>query len=367
MRLKCKREDLFKALNKVRDIASDKTPMPILSYLLMETKGNKLRLVATDLKIGIETFLDVKVEEEGEVAVPAKKIEEVVREIPKGEIAIDSQKNNSILVNSGVSHFRLMGTGTEDFPTLPEVKEGIKVEFDGRDLKEIIRHTSFAMSYDEERRSILNGIYFKAGEGILKFVATDGRRMAYVGRKIDTVKSPIEVIVPANAIRELDQVLEDDSPAGILFSEKQVVFSSGPARLISRLVEGQFPDYEKIIPTTLKSKMKLNREGFLASLKRMALMTGEMANAVRFDIGKKKLVFSISNPELGEGREEMEHEGEVESTTILFNPFYIMDFLKNNNSESITLQFNDGLTPVVFAPETQDNYLYFLMPIRPHE
>jgi len=363
MRLRCKKEELVKALNKVGGVASDKTPMTILSYLLMQTKGNKLRLVATDLKIGIESFLEVRVEEEGEVACLAKKVESVIRELPEKEVAIDTQKNNSILINSGTSHFRLMGMGTDDFPSLPDIKNEIKVELDGGEFKEIIKNTSFAVSYDE-RRSILNGLYFKIGEGILKVVATDGRRMAYVCRKMDTKNSPIEVIVPANAIRELEQIIEE-GPVRILFSEKQVVFCSGETRFVSRLVEGQFPDYEKIIPKTLKYKLGLNREQFLASLKRMALLTGERANAVRLDIGKKKIVFSIVNPELGEAREEIKCEGEAEAATILFNPFYLIDFLKNNISESIDFQFNDALTPAVFKPEAHhDNYLYFLMPIR---
>lgn len=363
MRLRCQKEDLVRALNKVGGVASDKTPMTILSYLLMETKGNKLRIVATDLKVGIETFLEVTVEEEGEVACLAKKFESIIRELPEKEIAIDTQKNNAILINSGASHFRLMGMGTDDFPTLPDIKDEIQVELDGAELKEIIKNTSFAISLDE-RRSILNGIYFKVGEGILKVVATDGRRMAYVCRKMDTKKSPIEVIIPASAIRELDQTIED-GPIKILFSEKQVVFCSGETRFVSRLVEGQFPDYEKIIPKTLKYKLPLNRANFLASLKRMALLTGERANAVRFDIGKKKVVFSIVNPELGEAREEIKCEGEVEPATILFNPFYIMDFLKNNSGETIDFQFNDAVTPVVFKPETlHGSSLYFLMPIR---
>jgi len=364
MRLRCKKEDLVKALNKVGGVASDKTPMTILSYLLMQTKGNKLRIVATDLKIGIETFLDVQVDEEGEVACQAKKFEAVIKELPEKDVAIDTQKNNSILINSGSSHFKLMGMGTDDFPTLPDIKDEIKIEIDGGEFKEIIKNTSFSISYDE-RRSILNGIYFKVGEGILKVVATDGRRMAYLCRKMETKKSPIEVIIPANAIRELDRIVED-GPLGILFSEKQVIFCSGATRFVSRLVEGQFPDYEKIIPKTLKYKLGLNREQFLASLKRMALLTGESANAVRFDIGKKKVVVSIVNPELGEAREEIKCEGgEAGTASILFNPFYVIDFLKNNSSESIDFQYNDPLTPAVFKPEThQGNYLYFLMPIR---
>jgi DNA polymerase-3 subunit beta len=365
MRLRCKKEDLVKALNKVGNVASDKTPKLILSYLLMQTKGKKLRLVTTDLKLGIETFLEVNVEEEGGVACPAKKFEAVIRELPKGEVAIDTQKNNSILINSGSSHFRLMGMGTGDFPPLPKIKDEIKVEIDGKEFKEIIKHTAFAMSGDESR-SYLNGIYFKIREGVLKVVATDGRRMAYICRKIKSKDSAIETIIPASAIRELDQIVED-SPLEILFSEKQVVFCSGDTRFVTRLVEGQYPDYEKIIPKTVKSKMRLERESFLSSLKRMALLTGEKANSVKFDIGKKKLVFSIVNPELGEGREEIKCEGDIESNTILFNPFYIIDFLKNNTSESIDFQFNDGLTPTVFKPATQDNYLYFLMPIRPYE
>lgn len=363
MRLRCKKEDLLKALNKVGSIASDKTPLPILSYLVMETRGDKLRLAASDLKVGIETFVDVRVEEEGEVALPAKKIEAIIRELPKGEVAIDTQKNNSVLINSGSSHFRLMGTATDDFPVLPEIKNGVKLEISGEELKEIIKHTSFAISHDE-RMSILNGIYFKVGEGVLKVVATDGRRMAYICRQVDTKDTSVEVIVPEDAIDELGQIVDEDAPCRSTFSEKQVVFSSKETRFVSRLVEGAFPDYEKIIPKTFKSKMRLNRQEFLASLRRMALLSGERATAVRFDIGKKKVVFSIVNPELGEGREEMACEGEVEPMTILFNPFYIIDFLKNNNSEFIDLQFNDALSATVFKPVTQENYLYFLMPVK---
>jgi DNA polymerase-3 subunit beta len=366
MRLRCKKEDLVKTLNKVGNIVSEKTPNLILSYLIMETKGTKVRMVATDMKLGVETFLEVKVEEEGGVAVLAKKFEGIVRELPEGEIAIDTQKNNSVLINSGTSHFRLMGMGTGDFPVIPQIKDEIKIKLDGREFKEIIKHTSFAMSF-EERREILNGIYFRIGEGVLRIVGADGRRMSLICRTIDTAKdSSIAVIVPASAIRQIETVVED-GPLTILFSEKQVVFSSGETRFVTSLVAGEFPQYEKIIPAALKYKMSLNREKFLACLKRMALMTSEMTTAVTFEIGKKKLVFSIVNPELGEAREEMEFKGEVEAMTILFNPFYIIDFLKNNDTQNIDFQFNDGLTPCVFKPETQENYLYFLMPIRPYE
>lgn len=364
MRLRCEKEKLLKALAKVSNIVSDKTTMPILSYLLMETKGNKLRLMATDLKVGVETFLEVKVEEEGAIACPAKKIQGVVRELPAGEMAIDTQKNNSILINAGTTHIRLMGLGTEDFPRLPEVKKGVKIEIDGRQFKEIIKETYFAVSYDENR-FILNSLYFKIGEGVLKVVATDGRRMAYLCRKVEVSSdTPVEAIIPINAIKEIEQLIDENLPASIIFSENQVVFSSGDTRFISRLVEGQFPDYEKIIPKTLKWKVGLNREEFLAAIRRMALLTSERTNAVKLDLGKKKLVVSIINPELGEGREEIKCEGETEAASVSFNPNYLLDFLKNNTSETVDFQFNDVLSPGVFKPATQDNYLYFLMPIK---
>lgn len=363
MRLRCKKNELVNALNKVGDIASEKTPNLLLSYLLLQTVGNKLRLMATDLEVGIETFVELQVEEEGEVACPAKKFESLITELPADDIAIDTQKNNSILINSGSSHFRLMGIGTDKFPILPEIKDEVRVELDGKDFREIIKHSFFAMSLDE-RRTALNGLCFKISEGVLKIVAADGRRMAYTCRNTDAKGPAIEVLVPAGTVRKLEHVIEE-GPLKILFSEKQIVFCSGQTRFVSRLTEGEFPDYEMIIPKTLKSKISFNRGALLSVLKRMALLTGDKANAVKLDIGKKKIIFSIENPELGEGREEMACDDcKAESMTILFNPHYIIDFLKNNTAESVDFQFNEAGTPVIFKPDTDENYIYFLMPIK---
>jgi DNA polymerase-3 subunit beta len=367
MKLKLSKEPFLKALGLVVSVINPKNPLPILSNLLIETVGkDEVKITATDLEIGVSTTAPAQVSEEGSITVPAKKLFDIVREMPPGEFDLQITKNNSVHIRSSDnekgSQFKIMGLPKDDYPKLIEYSLEEALTISQKILKECLTLTVFAISRDETRY-VLNGALFILKGKTIKVISTDGRRLAYIKREVEKNTNPdFEVIVPAKTINELLKLLGDEGTVKIVLVRNQIVFDFGKTYLISRLIEGHFPNYEQVIPKEEKATAKLLREGFLQAVKRASLLTSQESQSIKIEFMKNKLAISSRSPNLGEAREEFPAELDGEDIMIGFNPTYLMDVLKNVDSESVILSLSGSDRPGVI--KGKDDYLYVVMPMQ---
>ena len=366
MKIICNKEDLLSGIQVVYGTTTLKSTLPILSNILVETTKEGVRLTATDLDIGIINDVPLKVEMEGAVTIPAKKFFDIIKEIPQDkQIAISAKKNNIITIECENLFFKLIGLPKEEFPRLPEFKDKESIIIPQPLLKRMLAMTSFAMSFDQTRY-VLNGSLFVMGPKTIRVVATDGRRMSMVESALqlpkDFEKNPKQIIVPAKAIAELLKTLGTEGDAKIIISENQALFNLGSTTIISRLIEGEFPKYEQVVPKESKDKLKVSRESLLLAVKRASILTSQESQAIKLEIFKDKLVISKVTPELGESREELPVSYSGPGLVIGFNPGYLLDVLKNMDKPDVALELSSPEKPGVIR--TDDGYVYVVLPMQ---
>ncbi|HNX69227.1 MAG TPA: DNA polymerase III subunit beta [Candidatus Omnitrophota bacterium] len=364
MEIKILKSELLKKIALGVNVAASKpSALPILNNLLLETqKGGKLKIIATDMEVGISTIATVEVIQEGNITVPARKFHEIVKELPEGDVEISVTKNNTINIKAGKSFFKIMGLGKEEYPKLPEFSLNDAVEVEQSVIKESLSLTSFAISHDETRY-VLNGVLISFQGNNIRFVATDGRRLAFFKKetKQKTAKN-IDMIVPSKTIHELLKLLEWEGTVKIIHTQNKVIFSLGDTFLTSSLIEGNFPNYEQVIPKEEKTQVVANREEFLQAVRRAALLTSPEAPALKFDFIKNKIIVSAKTPNMGEAKEELPAEFQGNEVAIGFNPGYFLDVLKNLTEEKITISLNEADKPGLV--KGRDGYLYVIMPMQ---
>ena len=353
-----------KALQLVGSVTAHKTStLPILGNILLEAnKEGSVRVVGTDLEVGISTTIPAKVKKEGSITIPSKKIHEITRELPEGEIDIAVAKNNAVTIRIGKAYFKIMGLAKDEYPKLPEWDAKDAIEVEQALLKESLSLTAFAISYDETRY-VLNGVLISAKEDTLRFVATDGRRLAIVKKDFKNKKAKnFDIIVPIKAVQELVKLLTWEGDVKIILSSNQVIFDFGESFLVSRLIEGHFPNYEQVIPKEEKTVTSTNREELLQAIRRTALLTSSEAPAVKFDFVKGKILISSKSPNLGEAKEELPAEMTGSEVAIGFNPHYLIDVLKNLDIDRVSLSLTDSDKPGLLRGK--DGYQYVVMPMQ---
>ena len=369
MKISVSKTDLLHGIQTVQNVVSSKVNLPILTNILMETDNNQLRLVSTDLDIGISCSIPVNISEQGGITVPAKRFADIVKELPEGDVVINVKKNNTVDIECNSCRFKLMGVSRDEFPKLPEFKDKEAVHLDQDQLKEMLYLTAFAVSH-EESRYILNGILFELKEGSLKLIATDGRRLAFVEQKIaKATKKEIKVIIPIKAIQELLRSLKDEGSVAVVVGENQVLFEVNNILIVSRIIEGEFPNYTQVIPKPSDKKMLVGREEFLASIRRANLLSTPDSQAIKFEVfpsrgsaaSAGKVVISKSTPDIGESREELSIQYQGKELIIGFNPHYLIDVLKNLKQPDISLEFTESDKPGVIRME---DYVYLVLPMR---
>lgn len=361
MKFKTTKEVLLTGIQTVQNVITPKSALPILSNILIETHTNQLKLTATDLDIGITCLIPVDIQEPGSITVPAKRFSDIIRELPGEEVNLSTKKNNLVIIETDTCQFKIMGLSKEEFPKLPEFKDKEVVKLDQGVLKAILNLTSFAVSFDETRY-VLNGILFKIDKNTLTLVATDGKRLAIVDKKLtqETDKA-VNMIVPIKTIHELNRNLREDGELSLILGNNQVLFDLGPIVVISRLIEGEFPDYRQVIPAVSESKVAVDREQFLLAVKRAALLATPDYQAVKLEMFKDRMVVSKSTPDIGESREELNVEYHGKEMAIGFNPVYIIDVLKNLSEERVGFEVSDSEKPGVIRV---DGYTYIVLPMR---
>jgi DNA polymerase-3 subunit beta len=361
MKIKILKQSFLKNIQHVQNIISSKSSLPILSNILIEAEKNKVTLTSTDLDIGVSSTLETEVEEEGAITIPAKRFNDIIKELPDEDISISTMKNNSMIIKCSKCVFKIIGLPKEEFPKLPEFKDEPSVVIKQSVLKNMISMTHFSMSRDETRY-VLNGALFVFKGKKLTIVTTDGKRLSLVKKDVEKDGLNKAIIVPSKTIYELNRILGDDGDLRIIFSENQVKFDLKNITIISRLIEGDFPNYEQVVPKEPQEKIIIQRGQFLDGIRRAALLTTQDSQSVKFEILKNKIVVSKSSPNIGEVREEMDTVYKGHEITVGFNPNYIMDVLKVMPQDEIALEVFGPDKPAVIRIE--DWFLCLALPMQ---
>lgn len=336
--------------------------MQILNGILLEAFDNRLKLTATDLKIGIETYVDCNVIEEGSIVLNARIFGDIVKKLPNSLISI-SVEENRVNIQCENSVFNLFGSNPLEYPKLPTIINQTSFSMAKDLLKSAIRHTVFATTEDETR-PILAGVLLEVHEGGAAFVALDGYRLALRNIPVDLDEN-IKIVIPSRALTELSRILDDsDEEVSIVVAPGHVIFNMGETLLFSRLLEGQFLNYKEIIRTEHKTTVLVNKEEFQDSLERASLLSSETkANLIKLTIGDDKITIR-SNSEMGNVHEEVFSKLDGEELNIAFNSRYILDGVKIIESEEIELSFMGELNPCIIKPVGDANYTYLALPVR---
>jgi len=361
MKIKILKQVFLKNIQHVQNIISSKSNLPILSNILIEAEKNNVVLTSTDLDIGISSTLETDVEEDGAITIPAKRFNDIIKELPDEDILISTMKNNSMVIKCNKCFFKIIGLPKEEFPKLPEFKDEPSVIIKQSVLKGMIGMTNFSMSHDDIRY-VLNGMLFAFKGKKLIMVSTDGKRLSLVKKDIEKDGINKTIIVPSKTIYELNRILGDEGDVKIIFSENQVRFDLAATKIISRLIEGDFPNYEQVVPKEPQEKIMVQRSQFLDSIRRAALLTTQDSQSVKFEIMKNKIIVSKSSPNIGEVREEIDTVYKGHEIVIGFNPNYIMDVLKVIPQDEIALEVFGPDKPAVIR--IGDWFLYLALPMQ---
>ncbi|MFH2145491.1 MAG: DNA polymerase III subunit beta [Candidatus Omnitrophota bacterium] len=370
MKIKTSKQTLLCAIQTVEGAVPTKTTLPILSNILLDAQKDKLLFSATDLDIGITYQTKASVTEEGQITIPAKRFADIIRELPEGDVIIIVRKNHNIIIDSDKCSFRLIGLPKEEFPTIPKFHNKDSVDIQQSLLKKLLKMVSFAMSRDETRY-VLNGTLFMLKNKTIRLVATDGRRLAMVESQtlIDIDKK--EVIIPIKTINELQKILKEEGVVKIIFTQNQVAFELDGTTIISRLIEGEFPNYEQVLPKDRQKdkqkRVQIEKTQFLSAVKRASLFTSTDSQSIKIDVFKNKLVISKITPDIGEVKEEIGMQYEGNEFTVGFNPTYLLDVLKILQNEIVDLELIDAEKPGVFKEEFTEEggtYVYVVLPMQ---
>lgn len=353
-------------------IVEKRNTMPILANVKLTADADRLKIAATDLEVSLVGEAEAKVKTPGSITVDAKVLHDIVRELPSQDVSLTVSKKQRLEIECGQSRFRINATAAEEFPSVAGVELKNPMSVEAQKFYAMFDKTSFAVSTDETRYNI-NGVYvesiegpFGAGKPCLRFVATDGHRLAMIDRLADGVSLPQSVIIPRKGIQEIKKVLEgNEGAAKIGISEGFFTVESGAVRLGVRLVDGQFPDYKQVIPKEQTTKVEVSRSELLSAVKRVALVTTDKTRAVKCKLNSGTLVVSSQSQEYGEASDTIEVQQDGEDLTIGFSSRYVIDLLNAmSGSETITIRFKGELGPGLFSGNSDEHYTCIVMPMR---
>jgi DNA polymerase-3 subunit beta len=364
-----RKNDLLRELQLFQGIVERKNTIPILANVLIEATDQGLRLLATDLEVGLRSRCDAKVTKAGSLTVPAKKFYEIVRSLMDTEIRIVEDKNG-VKISADRFDSRIQTLPREDFPTLPEWNGSRGASLPAAGLKEMVAKTQFAIT-GEDTRYFLNGALFVVRQDSMSLVATDGHRLALVTVPREAHSGgPAEEdrpILPKKTLGELGRLLSDgDGDIRFERGENHLFFDVAGRTLISRMIDGQFPAYERVIPKGNDKHIEFERDRLANAVKRVALMSNERSRAVKFQIEKGRVDITSSSPDLGEAHEELPVEYAGGSMQICFNAQYVIDFLAAVSTDVVSLDLKDETSQAVVKPVGAEgyDYTYVIMPMR---
>ena len=362
MKFSVSKEKLLAGLQTVQNVVSTRTTLPILSNVLLQAADDQLRLTTTDLDVGVSGAISAQVERPGATTLPARRLANIVRELPAAEIIVEVDSKNVASIRCGQSFFKILGLPEEEFPPLPKQSDARTFTIGQQILRDALKKTSYAISTDETRY-VLNGILFSFKENKLTLVATDGRRLALVDLELEFPRSQeADIIVPAKAVTELGRLLGDEGDVRLSVEENQVAFQIGDTLLASKLIEGNYPNYRQVIPGEAKERVTLEREMFLAAVHRVSLLASEKSNSVKLVFSKNNIEIAANTPDVGEARESLAVAYKGREFSIAFNPEFLQAPLRVLTNDEVYLDMIDEMSPGVI--KIQSPFLYVLMPMR---
>lgn len=362
MKLRFSKEKFLEGLQQVQNIVSTRSTLPILSNVLVSAQKDGVTLTTTDLDIGIRCSLEATVIQEGSITLPARRLFTIIRELSHNEVELEVDDRNIASIESGGSLFKIVGIPETEFPKLPSLAGAKSFTLEQKVLRDTLKKTSYAMSTDETR-FVLNGLLLSLKEDKLLVVATDGRRLALVEQELDLPKDTKgDLLVPSKTVSEIQRLLKDKGTVVVSFSENQISFTLDGTLLVSKLVDGIYPNYRQVIPTETKQRISLERETFHQAVRRAALLVSEKNHAVKLNFSKNMLSITATSPDVGESRESLPINYKGPEITIGFNPDFLMDPLRNLENDEIFFELTDELSPGVL--KINSPFLYVIMPLR---
>jgi DNA polymerase-3 subunit beta len=366
MELTTSQDILVRGLQKIQGIVERKNTLPILSHFLLTAQGDETIIHATDLELGYKGYLDTTVNKPGTATLPARKTYDILRELPAGvSVTLTVENQGWAYISAGSAKFKVPCLPAEEYPALPPVEEAEFSSLDSEVFEEMIRQTIFATSHDETRYT-LSGVLMVCDSKELIMVATDGHRLAHTRRPVPFGRD-LRVIVPRKALEEVSRFAADseEKTVDVALLQNHLVFRKGRTTLVTRLIEGQFPDYEGVVPKTFQRRATVEHERLTRALRRVSLLSNEKTKPVRIKFAPDTLTLHSNTPEMGEATEEIPAEYQGETMEMGFNARYLLEALSVTTDEHVVLELNDPLSPGIIQPSGDDpQYFYVIMPMR---
>jgi len=380
MKFKINRDHFSNGLQQVLNVVGSKASMPILSNVLIEADGETIALTTTNLDLGICARIKASVEIAGAVTLPVKRLATIVRELPNSDVEVEASSASQVKVASGGSLFKIMGMGRDEFPALSEFNDDRSFTIEQATLAAMLRSVAYAQSSDETRY-MLNGVYFNFVEadeeegtpGRLSLVATDGRRLAKIDQEMEVGEGMAgSMILPAKTVAELGRLLQKGETLKISFNDRRAAFQIhtkdeadgfvGDIHPVSKVVEGNYPNYQQVIPKETHQRIKVERELFLQSIHRAALVATDKSNSVKIQVSNNLMELSASSPDFGESHESLAIDYSGPDLQVAFNPDFLMDPLRALAKDEVFFEIKDEVSPGVF--KTLESFLCVIMPVR---
>lgn len=374
MRVTMARDELLTALHRVQGVVEKRNTMPSLANVLLEAKTEGLDIIATDLELGMRGIYKGKIEEPGSVTFPARKLYEILKEIKDPEVSITVTDQSLVTIRAGRSQFKVVGLPSKDFPPLPAIEREGLIPLPGASLLQLIRKTLFAVG-DNDTRYVLNGLLIALlpnnGKPLIRLVGTDGHRLAVAEKNFEVTKETMvseetKVIIPKKAALEIRRLLEEggDEPM-IGFTKNMLIFRKSCLVLTSRLMEGNYPNYQQVIPKESSKKIIVNREEFEGALRRVSVLSRDKTYAVKLTFTPDHVTLYSSHPDMGEAHEEIQAQGHGEEFSAGFNARYLLEVLSVMDGETIELQMEAPLSPCLLKEMENPNlFKAVVMPVK---
>lgn len=368
MKIHCSKADLSRGVQTIQSALSPRTTLPILLNFLVETENSKLKLVSTDLEMGVKHYIPAEIETEGSITIPAKKFSDIIHTLQdEHDIDLNVEPGGKVHLKSGRSRFSIIGSPKSEYPVLPEFNQTGSFMVPANALEEMIRKTLIAASSDESRH-VLNGTFWVANDGALEMVATDGRRLAVIKRECLPKGKEFRVIVPTKILAEVLRLLSqekagEEDKVQVAVTENQIAFQFKTTTLLSRLVEGSFPNYEQVIPLKKDIQVPIDTKALWGITKRASLCASDRGGSVRFTLRPGALHVYASSPNL-EFDDELAVDYKGAEFAIAFNPQFVLEGLKAFDSEQVVMSLTAPVNPALFEPAGEADYRYVVMPMR---
>ena len=374
MKVRIGRDELLTGLQRVQGVVEKRNTMPILSNILLEAKHEGAEIVATDLEIGMRGLYKATVLEQGGVTLSARKLYEIIKELPSSDIELTSGDNHWTTIQAGKSQFKIVGLPSSDYPALPSIEREGLTPLTGAGVLELIRKTLFAAG-DNDARYILNGLLVTLNttenKTLLRLVGTDGHRLAVAEREVGKpgakeAPTEIKVIIPKKAAQEMRRLLEEGGDAEPLigFTKNLMIFRKSGLLLTSRLMEGNYPNYQQVVPKESNRRILVKRSELESALRRVSVLSRDKASAVKVTFESGLLTLFSSNPDFGEALEELPARYEGEPLNTGFNARYLLDVLAVMEGDSVSLQMDTALSPCLLQEAETPGFKCVVMPIK---